>query len=302
MTLFISIVFILSSYLSIFNVPESHGYSNQGYHLSTLSQVLTPSERFLYTFLGILPSRIYYSYKKRCYVVRGKPGYYKNDLRKKKGKRYKTVPRYQYYLNKLSPMGLIQSGLDCFSMGKTLLYGGGLNDADEEELSEISGADANADGVADANADGGADNNADGGADADADGGADADANGGANDGNNHDKEPGFFSKGINMGKGMVSPWLNVFGGSKDTNNDNNNKKTDDNEDNKEDGKAEDSIDYKEIAKDVLESDTTKNIIKAGLLFVPGGAAISTAIDAYSKYRSAEEKLDKVEDAIPILK
>ncbi|XP_060857223.1 putative surface protein SACOL0050 [Metopolophium dirhodum] len=308
MTSFISIIFILSSYVLIFNIPTSHEYNNQGYHLSTISQVLTPSERFTYVLFGTLPSRIYYSYEKRCYVVRGQAGYYKNDLRRKKGKRYKVVPRWQYYMSKLSPMSLIKSGFEFLSVGKALLFGGGFSDGDEEEDPEKGDADPDADGGAD--------------------GGADDDADGGADDGKNNDKEPGLLSKGMDMGKSMLSPLLNLFGGSKDTNNekkddsndkkddnndkkDDNNEKKDDNNDkkdekednNKDDKEGDKPTDYTGMVTDVLTSDSTKDAIKTGIsLFVPGGPAIVTAIDAAEKYKSAGDKIDKVEDKIPKLK
>ncbi|XP_016658101.1 probable ATP-dependent helicase PF08_0048 isoform X2 [Acyrthosiphon pisum] len=284
----------------------------QGYHLSTISQVLTPSERITYILFGTLPSRIYYSYKKRCYVVRGQAGYYKNDLRRKKGKKYKVVPRWQYYLSKLSPMSLIKSGFECLSIGKALLFGGGFSDGDEEEDLESGGADPDAGG----------------GADGDADGGADDGADGDADDANDNDKEPGLLSKGMNMGKSMLSPLLNLFGGSKNTNNDNNNEnkddsndkkdenkddsndKKDDNNDNKDENKDDkegdkpaDSTNYMGIAKDILTSDTTKDALKTGIsLLVPGGPAIVKAIDTAEKYQSADEKIDKVQDKIPKLK
>jgi len=227
-------------------------------------------------------------------VVRGQPGYYKNDLRRKKGKRYKVVPRWQYYLSKLSPMSLIKSGFEFLSIGKSLIFGGGFGDGDEEEEDLESGD-------------------------------ADPDADGGADDGNNNDKEPGLLSKGMNMGKSMLSPLLNLFGGSKDTNSDNNNENKDDNndkkdekkddnndkndekkddkKDDKEGDKPEESTDYTGMVKDVLTSDSTKDVIKTGIsLFVPGGPAIVKAIDTAEKYQSAGDKIDKVEDKIPKFK
>lgn len=269
-----------------------------------MSNVLTPSERFMYTFFGTLPSRIYYSYEKRCYVVRGQPGYYKNDLRRKKGKRYKVVPRWQYYLSKLSPISLVKSGFEFLSIGKALLLGGGFGDGDEEEDPESGGADPDEDG----------------------------DADGDADDGNDNDKEPGLLSKGMNMGKDMFSPLLNFFGGSKDTNNDNNNEnkddsndkkdenndkknekkddnsdkndeKKDDKKDDKEGDKPEESTDYTGMVKDVLTSDTTKDAVKTGVsLFVPGGPAIVKAFETAEKLQSAGDKIDNVEDKIPKLK
>lgn len=240
-----------------------------------------------------MPSRIYYSYEKRCYVVRGQPGYYKNDLRRKKGKRYKAIPRWQYYLSKLSPVGLIKSGFDFLSIGKSLLFGGGFGGGDEDYDQE--GDDA------------------------------DGDAAGGADDGNDNGKEPGLLSNGTNIGTGMFSPLLNLFGGSKDNNNNNNNENKkdnndnnnenkndnndnndkkdenqDDNKDNKEGEKPEESSDYMGMAKDALTSDIAKDAVKTGIsLFVPGGSAIVAAMDAASKYNSVDEKLNKVEDKIP---
>lgn len=335
MTLFIKIIFILSCEVFIFNLPESHGIQNPGYHVSTLSEELTPSERFIYIFFRTLPNRIYYSYEKHCYIVRGQTVHYQNDLRRKSdGKRYKVMPRWQYYLSKLSPMNLIQSGLEYVSIAKSILGGGGLGDY----------ADADLDGFADGDGDDGIDVGADDPDDSKkepgllskgVDMGKDMmspplNLFGGSNDANNNNEkkdgdngkndekkneEPGFLSKGMGMGKDLMSPVFNFFGGSNDANNNNNNEKKNDPKDDKEGDKPAESESYMdmaknaldspavEVAKEVLESDAAKDAVKTGIsLFVPGGPAIVAAMDGMQKYNEAHATVDKVEDKIPKLK
>ncbi|XP_025203364.1 protein PIF-like [Melanaphis sacchari] len=374
MTLVLSFFFVLSFNVIIFNLPSSHG-NNSGYHVSTLSQILTPSELIRFNNYGILPSRVYYSYSKHAYVVRGQAGtYYKNDLQRKKGKNnrgYKAIPRWKYYLSKLSPAGLINS-----------LFGHSGNTGDEDNLDEdvddneeddenngeadddkvdekdgkpdnekvdeendekdgkpdnekVDEKDGKPDNENVDEKDGKPDNEKvdekDDAKDDTKDGAKDDakdDTKGDAKDNaenekanrskqnkkysgmlpsgrfskfpnmhnyfngkgtkaddtkdksNKNDKESGMFPSGLFSG----FPNMNDYFNGKDNNNN----------DKKEDTNADDAPGYTQMAKDALQSDTTKELIKTGIsLFVPGGSGIVTAMEAGSKLGSMTDKFKK---------
>ncbi|CAH1732670.1 uncharacterized protein LOC114132136 isoform X2 [Aphis gossypii] len=126
MSLYLSFFFILSFNVIIFNLPSSHG-NDTGYHVSTISQELTLGEYLTYLLTGSLPNRFKYSHSKGCYVISGQAGLYKNDLKRKNGKGYKAIPRWKYYLSKLSP---VQTAKDILSLSKALTGFGGKNYGD----------------------------------------------------------------------------------------------------------------------------------------------------------------------------
>ncbi|XP_060847906.1 uncharacterized protein LOC132927403 [Rhopalosiphum padi] len=318
MTLFLSFFFILSSNVIIFNLPSSQGISS-GYHQSTLSQVLTPSERLTYILFGTLPNRIYYSYSKRSYVVRGQPGAFKNDLRTQRGKNkkgYKVMPRWKYYLSKFSPVGLIKTGMEYVSFAKALLgFGRGFKDFDDTmgDMGDLENPDDNPNNDEDSDLeddakdgangdakDGAKDDAKDGAKDEakdDAKDGAKDSANNNANGGNNNEKDwSGMFPSLPTFPTDLSS----LYGDSNDGNKDNNNDKKEDKNDKKEDDKKEDeknddSVDYTEMAKEAMQSDTAKDLVKTGIsLFVPGGPAIVAAMEAGSKLGGATDAVEKV--------
>ncbi|XP_026819338.1 uncharacterized protein LOC113558004 [Rhopalosiphum maidis] len=268
MTLFLSFFFLLSFNVIIFNLPSSQGNSS-GYYQSTLSQVLTPSERLTYIIFGTLPNRIYYSYSKGSYVVRGQPGGYKNDLRRQRGKDregYKVMPRWKYYLSKLSPVSLIKSGMQYASMAKALLgFGRGFKDFDDSmgNMGDLENPDD------DPNND----------EDSDLEDDAIDDANNDENGGNNNEKgSSGMVSSLPTLPTDLLSPLYDVS-----------------NDNKKEDDKDDDSVGYSKMAKNALQSDTAKNLVKTGIsLLVPGGPAIVAAMDASSKLGGATDAIGKV--------
>ncbi|KAE9533457.1 hypothetical protein AGLY_009095 [Aphis glycines] len=207
-----------------------------GYHVSTISQELTPGERLIYLSSGSLPNRFYYSHSKGCYMVKGQAGLYKNDLKRNNGKGYKAIPRWKYYLNKLSP---VQIAEDILSLSKVLPGFGGKNYGDFDD-------DVNLD-----NPDDDSDNDTDGG-----------------------------------------------------PKNDN---KNDNNSDKKDDKKDDDSTGITQMAKDVLESDTAKevamDVVKTGIQFlVPGGPAIVGAMNKYEESQKKAEAVKNVVDKVPKFK
>lgn len=238
--------------------------------MSTISQVLTLSERLTYILFGTLPSRIYYSYSKRCYVVRGQPGLYKNDLRRKRrknGKGYKAIPRWKYYLSKLSPVGIFKTAKDMLFLSKALLGFGGKDYSDFDNFDN----DVDLDNP---------------------DYDSESDTDGDPKDGKNNEEGSGMLPTGIFS---TLSNYLT--GGSNDEKKDN---KNDDNSDKKDDKKDDGSTGLTQMAKDVLESDVTKDVakdvIKTGIEFlVPGGPAI---VGAINKYEDSQKKAEAVEDVI----
>lgn len=286
MSLCLSFFFILSFNVIIFNLPSSRGY-NTGYHVSTISQVLTLGERLTYILFGTLPSRIYYSYSKRCYVVRGQAGLYKNDLKRKKrknGKGYKAIPRWKYYLSKLSPVGIFKTLKDMSSLSKALLGFGG------KDYGDLDSFDSDVDLE-----------NPDYDSESDKDGGPkDGDPkDGGPKDGKKNEEGSGMFPTDF------ISTLSNyLMGGSNDENKDN---KNDDNSDKKDDKKDDDSTGLTQMAKDVLGSDiakdVAKDVVKTGIeCFVPGGPAIVSAINKYEDSQKKAEAVEDVIDKVPKIK
>lgn len=112
--------------------------------------------------------------------------------------------------------------------------------------------------------------------------------------------------------KGHILLIFYLIGGNKENNNDNKNddKKNDDANDDKNDEKPssvqslfdkmttgdnkDDGIDYKEIAKDVFESEVTQDVIKTGISLLPGGPGILAAYNAAMKMSEVAGIKDKV--------
>ncbi|CAH1732669.1 unnamed protein product [Aphis gossypii] len=233
MSLYLSFFFILSFNVIIFNLPSSHG-NDTGYHVSTISQELTLGEYLTYLLTGSLPNRFKYSHSKGCYVISGQAGLYKNDLKRKNGKGYKAIPRWKYYLSKLSP---VQTAKDILSLSKALTGFGGKNYGDFGSSDDV-----NLD-----NPDDDSDNDTDGGP------------------------------------------------------------KNDNKSDKKDDEKDDDSTGIMQMAEDVLESDTAKEVAmevaKTGIeLLVPGGPVIVGAINKYEESQKKAEAVENVVDKVPKFK
>jgi len=207
-------------------------------------------------------------------MVRGQAGLYKNDLRRKKrknGKGYKAIPRWKYYLSKLSPL---KTAKDILFLSKALLGFGGKDYGDFDSFDNDVDSD---------NPDYDSDN----------------DTDGGPQNGKNNEEGSGIFP--INF----LSTLSNYFlEGSNDDNKDN---KNDNNSDKKDDKKDDDSTGITQMAKDVLESDAAKevakDIVKTGIQFlVPGGPAIVGAMNKYEDSQKKAEAVENVVDKVPKLK
>lgn len=214
---------------------------------------------------GSLPNRFKYSHSKGCYVISGQAGLYKNDLKRKNGKGYKAIPRWKYYLSKLSP---VQTAKDILSLSKALTGFGGKNYGDFGSSDDV-----NLD-----NPDDDSDN----------------DTDGGPKNGKNNEMS-GMFPTNFLSTLSDTLKW-----GSNDENIDNKSDK-------KDDEKDDDSTGIMQMAEDVLESDTAKEVAmevaKTGIeLLVPGGPVIVGAINKYEESQKKAEAVENVVDKVPKFK
>jgi len=194
------------------------------------------------------------------------------EQKKENEEDYKAIPRWKYYLQKLSPADILKIAKDMLFLPNDLLGLGGKdygdfgsfdNDVDLENPDYDS----------------------------------ESDTDGSSNDGKNNEEGSGMLPNDIFS---RLSNY--VMGGSNDKEKSNESKdnKNDDNSDKKHDKKDDDSTSITQMAQDALQSDVAKDVAKDIILsgiqfFVPGGPAI---VGAINKYEDSQKKVDAVENLI----